>query len=56
MKTRKTNRDEVKEETITFSYEKLKKEKLQKLADEMGISMSAYIRLAISEKMSRGEN
>lgn len=55
MKTPKANRDEVREETITFTYEKPKKEKLQKLADDMGISMSAYIRLAINEKMNRKE-
>lgn len=53
MKTPRTNRDEVKEETITFNYEKPKKEKLQKLADDMGISMSAYIRLAINEKINQ---
>ena len=53
MKTPRANRDEVKEETITFSYEKPKKDKLQKVADEMGISMSAYIRLAINEKLNK---
>lgn len=53
MKTSKANRDEVKEETITFSYEKPKKEKLQKLADDMGISMSAFVRLAINEKINK---
>lgn len=54
MKTPKENRDEVKEETITFTYEKLKKDKLQKFANDMGISMSAFIRLAINEKINQG--
>lgn len=49
MKTPRANRDEVKEETITFSYEKPKKDKLQKVADEMGITMSAVCRMALQE-------
>lgn len=53
MKTAKINRDEVKSETITFPYERPKKKKLQERADKMGISMSAYIRLVLNEKIDQ---
>jgi hypothetical protein len=49
VKTRKTNRGDVREATITFPTTAAEKKKIQKAANEKGITMSAFIRLVLNE-------
>lgn len=48
MKTKKANRNEVRETSITFPATVKEKSQIQKAADEMGVSMSAFIRMVIN--------
>lgn len=49
MKLKKANRDEVREATITFPTTAGEKKKIQKAANEKGITMSAFIRMVMND-------
>ena len=55
MKTAKSNRDEIRENTLTIPMTKKEKESIQKASGAMGLSMSAWARMVIAEKINRGE-
>ena len=49
MKTAKSNRDEVRENSIAVPMTKEEKEGVRKAADDMGLSMSAFVRVVLKE-------
>lgn len=51
----KTNRDEVRENSLTIPMNKQEKERVQKKADEMGISMSALGRIVLNDFFKKQE-
>jgi L-rhamnose isomerase len=51
----KTNRDEVRENSLTIPMSKQEKERVQKKANEMGISMSALGRVVLSDFFKKEE-
>jgi antitoxin component of RelBE/YafQ-DinJ toxin-antitoxin module len=53
MKTPKANRDEVRESTLTIPMNKEEKEAIQSAADDMGVSMSAFARMAFKKFMKK---
>ena len=53
MKTAKSNRDEVRENSFTVMATKAEKEAVQKMADKSGLSMSAWVRMVIAEKINQ---
>lgn len=54
MKTPRENRDDVREEVLTIPMNKEEKVIIQKAADDMGISMSAFARMAIKSFVNKG--
>lgn len=54
MKTAKTNRDEVRENTLTIPMTAEEKESIKRRADEMGVSMSAYARIILKTAQNGG--
>lgn len=55
MKPPKVNREEVRTEPLFIKMNKAEKETLQKWADEMGITMSALVRLAVNAYIKNKE-
>ena len=55
MNKKKPNRDEVRENSLTIPMSKLEKERVQKKANEMGISMSALGRVVLSDFFKKEE-
>ena len=55
MNKKKTNRDEVRENSLTIPMSKAEKERVQKKANEMGISMSALGRVVLSDFFKKEE-
>lgn len=53
MKTAKSNRDEVRENSFTVLTTKAEKEAIQRMADKSGLSMSAWVRMVLNEKINR---
>ena len=53
MKTAKTNRDEVRENTFTVTATKAEKEAIRKMANQNGLSMSAWVRMVLAEKINQ---
>jgi predicted HicB family RNase H-like nuclease len=53
MKTPRSNRDEVRENSFTVLATKAEKEAIQKMADKNGLSMSAWVRMVINEKINQ---
>lgn len=53
MKTRKINRDEVRENRMTIPMAKAEKEAIQKMADKSGLSMSAWVRMVLIKEINR---
>ena len=53
MKTPKANRDEVKESTFTVTSTRDFKKTIQKKADESGLSLSAWVRMVLAEKINQ---
>ena len=53
MKTPKANRDEVRENTFTVTVTRAEKEAIQKMANKSGLSMSAWVRMVIAEKINQ---
>ena len=51
----KTNRDEVREKSLTIPMNKQEKERVQKKAADMGISMSAFGRMVLSDFFKKEE-
>lgn len=49
LKTAKSNRDEVRENSIAVPMTKEEKEGVRKAADDMGLSMSAFVRVVLKE-------
>ena len=54
MKTPKSNRDEVRANSLVIPMNKEEKEAVKKAADNMGISMSAFARLILKDFMKKG--
>ena len=56
MKTAKTNRDEVRENSLVVPMNKKEKESVKKIADDMGVSMSAFARMVLKDFMKKSTN
>lgn len=54
MKTQKTNRDEVRANSLTILVTKEEKENINRHAEDMGISMSTFARLVLKDFMKKG--
>lgn len=55
MNVKKANRDEVRENSLTIPMNKQEKERVQKKANEMGVSMSAFGRMVLSDFFKKEE-
>lgn len=55
MKIAKTNRDEVRSNSLTVPMTDQEKKDIKKVADSMGISMSTFARWVIKDFLKRGE-
>lgn len=53
MKTAKSNRDEVRENTLCILLSATEKEAVEKEANKMGLSMSAWARMVLAEKINQ---
>ena len=53
MKTAKTNREEVRESSLTITMLKSEKEAVVREANKMGLSMSAWVRMVLAEKINQ---
>lgn len=53
MKTPRSNRNEVRENSFTVMATKAEKEAIQRMADKSGLSMSAWVRMVINEKINQ---
>lgn len=53
MKKAKSNRDEVRENSITIPMNAEEKAKLKKAADKWGLSMSAFVRIALKNFITK---
>lgn len=53
MKTAKSNRDEVRENSLTITMLKTEKEAVIREATKMGLSMSAWARMVLAEKINK---
>lgn len=53
MKTKRANRDEVRENSFTVKASKSEKEAIQKMADKSGLSMSAWVRMVLIKEINR---
>ena len=53
MKTPKANRDEVRENSFTVMATRLEKEAIRKMADKSGLSISAWVRMVLNEKINQ---
>ena len=56
MKTSKVNRDEVRENTLCVPMSREEKLAVQKAADDMGVSMSAFARMALKDFIKKENN
>ena len=56
MKISKTNREEIRENSLTIPMSKQEKESVKKSADDMGVSMSAFARIVLKDFMKKGMN
>ena len=54
MKISKTNREEIRENSLTIPMSKQEKESVKKSADDMGVSMSAFARIVLKDFMKNG--
>ena len=53
MKTPRSNRDEVRENSFTVMATKAEKEAIQRMADKNGLSMSAWVRMVINRELNK---
>ena len=53
MKTPNANRDEVRESTFTVTATRAEKEAIKKEANKTGLTMSAWVRMVLNEKINQ---
>lgn len=53
MKTKRTNRDEVRENSLNVMMSQVEKDRIRKVADDIGVSMSTLARIAINEYLKK---
>lgn len=53
MKTPRSNRDDVRENSFTVMATKAEKEAIQRMADKSGLSMSAWVRMVINRELNK---
>lgn len=53
MKTPKESRDEVREGILAIPMSKIEKKSVKREADKIGISMSAWVRMVLAEKINQ---
>ena len=53
MKTPNKNRDEVRENTFTVTATKAEKEAIKKAANKAGLTLSAWVRMVLNEKINQ---
>jgi hypothetical protein len=53
MKTPKANRDEVRESTFTVTATRAEKEAIQKMANQSGLTLSAWVRMVLMDKINQ---
>lgn len=53
MKTPKANRDEVRSSTFTVTATAAEKEAIQDMANKSGLTMSAWVRMVLNEKINQ---
>lgn len=53
MKIAKSNRDEVRENSLTITMLKTEKEAVAREAAKIGLSMSAWVRMILAEKINQ---
>ena len=56
MKTAKTNRDEIRKNTLSVPMSREEKMMVQKAADDMGVPMSAFVRIVIKDFMKKAKS
>lgn len=52
MKTPKANRNEVRESTFTVTATKAEKDAIREAANKSGLTMSAWVRMVLNEKLN----
>lgn len=53
MKTKRTNRDDIREKPLNVSMSLVEKERVRKAADDMGVTMSTLVRIALNEYIKK---
>lgn len=53
MKTKRANRDEVRENSLNVPMSLVEKDQIRKAADNIGVSMSTLARIAINEYLKK---
>ena len=56
MKVAKTNREEVRENSLTVPMSKSEKDEVKRMSNEMGVSMSSFVRIIIKEFIKKQAN
>ena len=56
MNVKRSNRDEVRENSLVVPMNREEKQAVQKAADDMGVSMSAFARLVLKDFMKKSSN
>jgi antitoxin component of RelBE/YafQ-DinJ toxin-antitoxin module len=55
MKIAKVNRDEIRKNSLTVPMKKEEKEAIQKMADDKGLTMSAFARMVLNDFVKKEE-
>ena len=53
MKTPNANRDEVRESSFTVMATQAERDAIKKMADKSGLTMSAWVRMVLNEKINQ---
>jgi hypothetical protein len=53
MKTRKSNRDEVRENTLAIPMTKAEKEAIRQASAQSGLTMTAWARMVLNQKVNQ---
>lgn len=56
MKTPKANRDEVRDSTFTVTVTRSEKQTIQDMANRSGLTLSAWVRMVLVDKINLGMN
>lgn len=56
MKTAKTNRDEIRQNTLSVPMSREEKMMVKKAADDMGVPMSAFVRIVLKDFLKKANN